>query len=49
VLTTATCHTCNWTSLDYVKPANAHKAADKHQSIYHARQANIISITKKEA
>ena len=45
---TATCHTCNWESLNYTHKGWAEKAADKHQGIYHKNQTNIISVKEAE-
>ena len=44
---TATCHTCNWASLNYAHKGWAEKSADKHQDLYHRGQSIIIAI--KEA
>jgi hypothetical protein len=44
---TATCHTCNWESLNYKHKGWAEKSADNHQDLYHRGQSNIIAI--KEA
>jgi hypothetical protein len=46
---TATCHTCNWESLNYAHKGWAEKAADKHQHLYHSGQPNIIAIKEVRA
>lgn len=46
---TATCHTCNWESLNYAHKGWAEKSANKHQDLYHRGQPNIIAIKEVKA
>lgn len=44
----ATCLSCNWTSLNYIRPHALDNAVERHQRMYHAGRTNIISIHRED-